>query len=50
MHYGIALIECDVTAHRNHFVLAVDGNLLVHLALGIEPSKRALLSAPIAVK
>src|ERR1700690_899578 len=37
MDYGLSLIERDITAHPNHFVLADDGNLLVHFALGIEP-------------
>src|ERR1700685_3114893 len=40
MNYGLSLIESDIAAHRDHFVLTVDGNLLVHLALGIEPSQR----------
>src|ERR1700722_12080876 len=41
MDHGLSLIERDIAAHPNHFVLAVDGNLLVHLALGIEPSQRS---------
>src|SRR6202162_2186933 len=40
MDYGLSLIECDIAAHPNHFVLAVDENLLVHFALGIKPSQR----------
>src|ERR1035437_3124296 len=40
MDYGLALIERDITAHPNHFVLTVEGNLLVHFALGIEPPQR----------
>src|SRR3984957_20904923 len=38
MNYGFPLIERDVAAHPNHFVLTVDGNFLVHFALGIEPA------------
>src|ERR1700693_6212944 len=38
MNYGLSLIERDVAAHPNHFVLTIDGNLLVHLALRIEPA------------
>src|ERR1700751_2792348 len=37
MDYGLSLIERDVAAHPNHFMLTFDGNLLVHFALGIEP-------------
>src|SRR6266446_4264625 len=40
MDYGLSLVERDVTAHPNHFVLTLDGNLLVHFALRIKPSKR----------
>src|SRR6266849_6980991 len=40
MDYRLSLIERDVTAHPNHFVLTVDRNLLVHFALRIEPSQR----------
>ena len=40
MDYGLSLIERDIAAHPNHFVLTDDGNLLVHFALGIEPSQR----------
>src|ERR1700742_2833351 len=36
----LSLIERDIAAHSNHFVLAHDRNLFVHLALGIEPSQR----------
>src|SRR5579862_4257441 len=32
--------ECDIAAHSNQFVLTDDGNLLVHFALGIEPTQR----------
>src|SRR5580704_17825907 len=32
-----SLIECDVTAHPDHFVLADNRNFLVHLALRIKP-------------
>jgi len=37
MDNGLSLIERDVATHPNHFVLTVDGNLLVHFALWIEP-------------
>src|SRR5438552_12315057 len=40
MDYGLSLIERDVTAHPNHFVLTLDGNLLVHFSLRIKPSQR----------
>jgi hypothetical protein len=40
MYYGLSLIERDIAAHPDHFVLAIDGDLLVHFALGIEPSQR----------
>ena len=40
MDYGLSLIERDVTTHPNHFVLTMDGNFLVHFALGIKPSQR----------
>ena len=40
MDYRLSLIERDIAAHSDHFVLALDGNLLVHLALGVEPSDR----------
>src|SRR5258705_3462107 len=40
MDYRLSLKKCYVTAHPDHFVLTVDGNLLVHFALGIEPSQR----------
>src|SRR5579862_765539 len=40
MDYGLSFIERDVAAHSNHFVLTLDGNLLVHFALGIEPAQR----------
>src|SRR5271166_2967088 len=40
MHYRLSLIECDVTAHPDNFVLTDDGNLLVHLALGTKPRQR----------
>jgi hypothetical protein len=39
MDDGLSLIKRYVAAHPNHFVLVVDWNLLVHLALGIEPSQ-----------
>src|SRR6266480_5100817 len=35
-----SLIESDVTAHPNHFVLTVDRNFLVHFALRIKPTQR----------
>ena len=40
MNYGLSLIERDIAAHPNYFVLTVDGNLLVHFALRVEPSQR----------
>src|SRR5580700_403662 len=40
MDYRLSLIERDVAAHPHHFVLTIDGNLLVHFALGIEPAQR----------
>src|SRR6266705_4221228 len=40
MHDRLSLIERDVAAHPNHFVLTVDRNLLVHFALRIKPSQR----------
>ena len=39
MDYGLSLIERDIAAHPNNFVLAIDRDLLVHFALGIEPAK-----------
>src|SRR5207237_1785625 len=43
MDYGLSLIERDVTAHPNHFVLTLDGNLLVDFALWIKPSQRCAI-------
>src|SRR6267143_952424 len=40
MHYGLSLIEGDVAAHPNRFVLTVDRNVLVHFALRIKPTQR----------
>src|SRR5438105_12806874 len=40
MHYWLSLIERDIAAHADHFVLTVDRNLLVHFALRIKPSQR----------
>jgi hypothetical protein len=40
MNYELSLTERDIAAHPNHVVLTVDGNLLVHFALGIEPPQR----------
>src|SRR5207302_11411378 len=40
MHYRLSLIESDVTAHPNHFVLTLNGNLLVHFTLRIKPTQR----------
>src|SRR5713226_5822932 len=40
MDYRLSLIECNVTAHPDHFALTLDGNLLVHFPLGIEPRQR----------
>src|SRR5258705_13977050 len=40
MDYGLSLIESDVSAHPNYFVLTLDRNLLVHFALRIKPSQR----------
>src|SRR5439155_21629960 len=40
MDQGLCLIERDVTAHPNHFVLTLDGNFLVHFSLRIEPPQR----------
>src|SRR5580658_2765146 len=41
--YGPSLVECDVATHPDQFVLTVDGNLLVHFALGIEPAHRCVV-------
>jgi hypothetical protein len=46
MDYGLPLIECDIAAHPDHFVLTVDRNLPVHFALGIEPSQRRSVQCP----
>src|SRR5271170_732308 len=35
--YWPSLIERDIATHPDHFVLTVDGDLLVHFALRIEP-------------
>src|SRR4029077_12321680 len=40
MDYGLSLIDSDVSAHPNYFVLTLDRNLLVHFALRIKPSQR----------
>src|SRR5438093_9292627 len=40
MDYRLSLIERDVTAHSNHFVLTVDRNFLVRFAVRIKPSQR----------
>src|SRR5580704_18482190 len=40
MDNGLSLIEGDVAAHTNRFLLTADGNLLVHFALRIEPPQR----------
>src|SRR6266404_6088123 len=40
MRHRLSLIESDVTAHPNHFVLTLDGNLLVRFALRIKPTQR----------
>src|ERR1700745_1892599 len=40
MDHGPSLVERDIATHTDHFVLTIDGNLLVHFALGIEPSHR----------
>src|SRR5437660_548569 len=40
MDYGLSLIERDVTAHSNHFMLTVDRNFLVHFALRIKRTQR----------
>src|SRR5580704_18928366 len=40
---GSPLIERDVATHPDQFVLTVDGNLLVHFALGIEPAHRCVI-------
>src|SRR5271169_6204661 len=42
----LSLIECDIAAHPNHFVLTDDGNLLVHFALRIEPPQRCSTQCP----
>src|SRR6478609_10214584 len=39
MDDGLSLIERDIAAHADHFVLTVDRNLLVHFALRIKPSQ-----------
>ena len=41
-----SLIERDITDHRKHFVLTVDGNLFIHFALGIEPPQRRSIESP----
>src|SRR5258705_4291771 len=40
MDHGLSLIERDVTAHSDHFVLTFNGYLLVHFALGIKPPQQ----------
>src|SRR5262249_49326378 len=40
MYYRLPLIERDVTAHPDHFMLTLNGNLLVHFSLAIEPRQR----------
>ena len=39
VNHGLSLIERNITAHSNNLVLAVDGNFLVHFAVGIEVSQ-----------
>src|SRR5580700_2467002 len=46
VNYGLSLIERDIAAHPNHFVLTLDGNLLVHFALGIEPRHCCSVDCP----
>src|ERR1700728_28708 len=41
--YGLSLIERDITAHPDNFVLTDDRNLLVHFTLGVEPSHRSTI-------
>ena len=36
MDHRFSLIERDIATHPNHLVLTMDGNLLVHFALGME--------------
>src|SRR5260221_4821942 len=45
MDYRLSLIERDIAAHPNHFVLTVDGNLFVHFALWIEPPQRCSIES-----
>src|SRR5258705_8326944 len=40
MDYRLFLIERDVSAHPNYFVLTLDGDLLVHFTLTIKPPQR----------
>src|SRR5260370_38862067 len=41
MNYRLPLIERDVTTHSDHFMLTLDGDLLVHFALEIKPPQRS---------
>src|ERR1700733_7755272 len=41
--YGPSLVECDVATHPDQFMLTIDGDLLVHFALGIEPAHRGVI-------
>jgi hypothetical protein len=44
--YGLSLVESDITAHSNHFMLTVDGDLLVHFTPRIEPPQRCSVHCP----
>src|SRR5271165_584207 len=50
MDCRLTLIERDVTAHSNDFVLTFNANLLVHFALRIEPPQGRSVHRSIAVK
>src|SRR5271168_1821248 len=41
--YWPSLIERDVATHPDQFVLTIDGDLLVHFALGVEPAHRCVI-------
>ena len=44
--HGSSLVERDVATHPDQFVLTIDGNLLVHFALRIEPAHRCVVQGP----
>ena len=46
---GLSLIECNIAAHPNNLVLSVDGDFLVHLAVGIGARLIALIIVIVAI-